>query len=46
MYSAWTAILLGGAGAPGGTVRRAAVRKNGAPALLVSTSTDFPNEHG
>jgi len=32
--------IWGGAGAPGGTVRRA-VRKRG-PALLVSISTDFP----
>jgi len=34
--------LWGGAGGPGGTVRRAAVCGNGAPALLVSVSTDFP----
>ena len=36
----------GPAGPPGGTVRRAAVRKNGAPALRVAQSTDFPNEYG
>ena len=38
--------LWGEAGAPGGTVRRAAVCGNGAPAPLVSVSTDFPNEYG
>ena len=36
---------LGGRGAPGGTVRRAAVRKRG-PAPLVSVSTNFPNDYG
>ena len=38
------AALWGEAGAPGGTVRRAADPQcgNGAPALLVSTSTNFP----
>ena len=41
----WVGRLWGEAGAPGGTVRRAAVRKRG-PALLVSISTDFPNDYG
>ena len=37
--------LWAGAGPPGGTVRRAAVRKRG-PAPLVSVSTNFPNDYG
>ena len=33
-------------GPPAHTVRRAAVRNDGAPAPLVSVSTNFPNNHG
>ena len=41
-----TSGLWGEAGAaPGGTVRRQQCG-NGAPALLVSTSTNFPNDYG
>ena len=38
--------LWGEAGAPGGTVHRAAVRKRGAPALRVAQSTNFPIKLG
>jgi len=42
-------VLWGGARAPGGTVRRAAVasaEKRAAPALTVAHSTNFPNDYG
>ena len=38
--------LWGEAGAPGGTVRHAAQCGNGAPALRVAQSSNFPNDHG
>jgi len=39
-------FALGEAGAPGGTMRRAAVRKRGSGAQSFAQSTDFPNDHG
>ena len=44
-YTKGPKTLGGEAGAPGGTVRRAAVRKRG-PALRVAQSTDFPIKLG